>query len=80
MAKHLFHVAYSDEEKTPDVLRQKAQRLGLSPEQYIRRLIARELGEEGLPTRDPVPGTNWQEYLMKNGVLIDTTVGEHRRI
>lgn len=70
MADLAFSVAYSHQENTPSLLRQKAQRLGLTPEQYIRRLIARELGQEGLPDREPVPGRNWQEYLTKNGVLV----------
>nr|WP_298057463.1 hypothetical protein [uncultured Halomonas sp.] len=65
----VFHVRYGDNDTVASLLERQSHRLGLTPEQYIRRLVARDLGDIDLPNHSPVPGDNWVDFLHKNGAL-----------
>lgn len=65
-----FLIRYHENEVFPQLLHQEARARGITPEQYIRRLVAENLAAVELPDQAaPTPGATWQDYFLNNGVL-----------
>lgn len=71
-------INYGARETAPTLLKQKAAELGLSPEQLVRRFVARQLSElmGNNNEQEPLPGASWEEYLTRNGVLKEAEVSQ----
>ena len=65
-----FLIRYEEGEVFPQLLHQEARSRGITPEQYIRRLVAENLASVELPQDQlPKPGATWADYFYNNGVL-----------
>ena len=63
-----YCVTYTQKETMPQRLELRADELGLSVEQLIRRLIADGMGSYGLSEAPNLTGSSLDEYLVKSGV------------
>lgn len=67
---HEYTVRYGDHEAMGVAIAMQAHQLQLTPEQLIRRILARELGDVGISAstikRETDPRTCW----VRNGVLM----------
>jgi hypothetical protein len=63
-----YCVSYQEKETMPDRLEALASKLGLTPEQLIKRFIAKGIAGAN-PSNEPAePGTSLGDFLVKNGV------------
>ena len=63
-----YCVTYTQKETMPQRLELRADELGLSLEQLIRRLIADGMGSYGLSETPNLTSSSLDEYLVKSGV------------
>jgi len=63
-----YCVTYAQKETMPQRLELRADELGLSVEQLIRRLIADGMGSYGLSETPNLTSSSLDEYLVKSGV------------
>lgn len=62
-----FCLEFDERELIVDRLKQKAESLGLTAEQLIKRFVVDALaGDDDSPS---IPGENLEDFLEKNGVL-----------
>lgn len=68
--KHRYVVHYGDEEAMGVAIAMQAHRLRLTPEQLIRRILARSLGDVGISDSPIKRETDPRQCWIHNGALL----------
>ena len=64
-----YVIEYQEHEMMGGILAMQARRMHLTPEQLIRRILARELGDIGMPTSRLTRETDRTAFWANNGAL-----------